>query len=139
MVHVSYPYEFPYPYDLNGRRFPVLKIEVCAFNQPPQPVAVDACLDSGAELSLFEGWIASEIGLVLLEGTPKIYSPAAGPGVNARMHRIRLSNASLGAFEMEIGFSVDDIRRNLLGRDFFNLIQLGFREHQQTFHILPAP
>jgi hypothetical protein len=38
-----------------------------------------------------------------------------------------------------VGFSSGEIHRNLLGRDFFNLAQIGFRERHLTFFITPSP
>ena len=31
------------------------------------------------------------------------------------------------------------IKRNLLGRDFFNLLQIGFRERRQVFYVSLEP
>jgi hypothetical protein len=45
----------------------------------------------------------------------------------------------LGSFTLEVGFSSTDIHRNLLGRDFFNLAQIGFRERFLTLYVTPAP
>jgi len=43
------------------------------------------------------------------------------------------------SYALEIGFSENPIRRNLLGRGFFNLIQIGFRERYLTFYMTPTP
>jgi len=32
-----------------------------------------------------------------------------------------------------------EISRNLIGRDFFNLVQVGFREKYLTFYLTPTP
>ena len=37
---------------------------------------------------------------------------------------------SLGVNELMIAFSETRLTRNLLGRDFFNLFQIGFRERR---------
>jgi hypothetical protein len=34
---------------------------------------------------------------------------------------------------------LDDIQRNLLGRDFFDLVQVGFRENHSEFYVEPSP
>jgi hypothetical protein len=44
-----------------------------------------------------------------------------------------------GDFNLEIGFTDRQIRRNLLGRDFFNLVQIGFREHQLQYYLNTTP
>ena len=41
--------------------------------------------------------------------------------------------------DLDIGFSTVPLRRNLLGRDFFNLVQIGFRERQQVFYVRGEP
>jgi len=107
--------------------------------EPIQAVLVDAFLDSGAGHSLFDGGIAGGIGIDLLSGARKRYETTAGVLIDARLHRVRLSHLQLGNFELEIGFSMGAISRNLLGRDFFNLTQIGFRENQLTFLVSPTP
>lgn len=56
-----------------------------------------------------------------------------------RVHRVSLSHPTLGNFEIEIGFSTEPIRREILGRDFFSQIQIGFREKQLSYYITPEP
>ena len=65
-------------------------------------------LDSGAEVSLFDGEIA---------------------------HGIR--HEELGEHELRVGFSEQRQARNLLGRDFFNLFRIGFRERQSILLFEP--
>lgn len=64
---------------------------------------------------------------------------AAGFSIDTIVHPIRLSHPDLGDFNLEIGFSTVPLRRNLLGRDFFNLVQIGFRERQQVFYVKTEP
>ena len=45
----------------------------------------------------------------------------------------------LGRFTLDAAISTVPIRRNLLGRDFFQHIQLGLREYHQSFFIAPTP
>lgn len=112
---------------------------ICNAGDPAQAVGIDAFIDSGAEGSLFQGWIPESIGLALLDGERKRYAPVHGVPLEARLHRVTLSHTELGSFELELGFCTVEISRNLLGRDFLNLIQVGFRENQQTFFISPTP
>ncbi len=105
----------------------------------PLAVTVDAYLDSGARYSLFDGSILEVIGLRLLEGVRRDYFPVSGGPIEGRLHRVRLIHQSLGTFDLEIGFSTGPINRNVLGRDFFDVIQLGFREHRLTFYVEPTP
>lgn len=62
-----------------------------------------------------------------------------GQRLEARSHRVQLRHESLGDFELEIGFSTGHISRNVLGRDFLNLVQVGFRENQLAFYMTPKP
>jgi hypothetical protein len=102
-------------------------------------IDIDAVLDSGTALSLFDGSLATAIGLNILNGVRRSYQPTRGQSIDGYLHRVRLSHEELGNFDMQIGFSIDQISRNLLGRDFFDQIQIGFREHQTSFFITPSP
>ncbi len=66
-------------------------------------------------------------------------NPAAGFAISARIHRLKLSHPQLGSFTLDAAISTVPIHRNLLGRDFFQHIQLGFREFHQTFLVTSAP
>ena len=79
------------------------------------------------------------LGLNLYSGPRKVYGSTAGESIEGRLHKVRLSHPDLGDFDLEIGFSTGVIRRNLLGRDFFNLIQIGFRERYHTYYLTPSP
>lgn len=125
--------------DLGDGLVPILQVGLQALNAATEPVEVDAYLDSGAFASLFDGSYLLGIGLNLLGGRRRVYSTTGGHHIEARVHRIRLFHEELGNFELEVGFSMGDIRRNLLGRDFFNLIHLGFRERHSKFFITATP
>lgn len=139
MLTVRYDLEFPYPYDLNGERFPRLTFRLTNPENPGQSVDVDAYLDSGAQRSLFDGGIGRAVGIDLLTGDQKQYESATGSSIAGRLHRVRLEHPDLGSFDLEVGFSSSRIKRNLLGRDFFNLVQIGFRERRLAFYVTPEP
>ncbi len=134
MSTVIYPFGFAYRFIERGL-FPALQITVESRVGISQSIVVDAFLDSGAEASLFQGWIAQAIGIDLFTGTRRTYASTSGNALEARMHPLKLSHADLGSFDLTVGLSTSEITRNLLGRDFFNLIQIGFRENQQIFFI----
>lgn len=100
---------------------------------------IDVCLDTGAGLSLIDGQIALSLGLDLYAGTAIPLSTATGMRFEARLHRVVLQHETLGRFEFEVGFTTSDLYRNLLGRDFMNFVQVGFRENQLTFYVTPKP
>jgi hypothetical protein len=101
---------------------------------------VQAHLDSGTEKSLFDGQIGKAIGLDPGDGEVLYYRSSTGASLVARLHRVRLAHDQLGAHSLTIGFSEGRIARNLLGRDFFDLFQIGFREHHSKilFSLEPA-
>lgn len=137
MPVVSYTHQFNYLYGTNQRPFPGLVLQILGPGQ--LALETDAFLDSGTERSLFDGWIATALGIDLLSGRQILYRSTAGREVEGRLHQVQLLHPDLGRFRMEVGFSTEPIRRNLLGRDFFNLIQIGFQERHFTFYITPTP
>ncbi len=137
MATVQYAYEVAYTYDpLTGDPFPILPLQVANPHAPGQALDANAYLDSGAQRSLFDGWIATALGLDLLSGRELRYVSLAGIGLTARLHQVRLIHPNLGSVELEVGFSTTPISRNLLGRDFFNFFQIGFHERYLTFYLL---
>jgi hypothetical protein len=138
---VTYGSDFGYSYDADGKLCPLLKILVSSLTAASPAVAVDieASVDSGAERSLFNGRIGLALGLDVLRGPEVTFATMAGGLLAAKLHPVRLSHADLGTFELEVGFSTGEIPRNVLGRDFFDLVQIGFREHHLTFFVTPTP
>lgn len=139
MITVNYTALFGYLYAERHDRFPGLPVQVQNPNSPDQAVDVQAHLDSGAEFSLFDGWIAGAIGVDLLDGPVRRYAATRGEPFEARVHRVVLFHPDLGVFPLAIGFSAEEIRRNLLGRDFLNFIQIGFRERHLEFYVAAVP
>jgi hypothetical protein len=117
----------------------MIQVQLAKPADPATAIEVDAYLDSGAGKSLFDGQIARAIGLDLNKGRPQSYSSTAGYSVNARLHQAIISHPDLGQHSLEVGFSDQEIRRNLLGRDFFALMQIGFREMLFTFYVTASP
>lgn len=139
MVAVNYEYQFGYPSDLRGRRFPRLTLRMTSPRDSELSLDVDAYLDSGAERSLFDGSIARALGVDLLRGETITYASTAGVGLHAVLHKVHLHHEDLGRFNLEVVFSTVPISRNLLGRDFFDHVQIGFREHHSSFLITATP
>jgi hypothetical protein len=136
---VSYDHEFPYPYDDSGESYPFLQVQLINPTDPSRTVEVDAHVDSGCGRSLFNGELAAAIGLQFMNGQAYKYSSTSGNGLSARLHQVTVSHPELGRFQLEVGFSEKRIWRNLLGRDFFALIQIGFRERHSTFYVTAMP
>jgi hypothetical protein len=138
-ITVDYEYEYLYRYVDQDNRYPLLQIQLVNMSDPKRAFEVDAYLDSGAARSLFDGQLASAIGLDLMAGEQKRYSSTAGSIVWARLHKVRFEHPDLGSFQLEAGFSEAGVIRNLLGRDFFALVQIGFREKHSTFYLTSSP
>ena len=117
----------------------MLQIEIVNPIDPAQRVDVDAYLDTGASRSVFFGWIPAAIGLALLDGQPITYVNNMGHEQEGRGLNVLVGHPDLGQFPLDIGFAMWDAPRSLLGRDFLNLVQVGFRERQQAFYIEPSP
>ncbi len=135
MPVVTYEHQFDYAYDPDGSRFPRLDFQMARAGRPAVTVDVDAHLDSGTERSLFNGKLAAVLDIDLLRGPKLVYQSASGSHLVATLHWIELDHPDLGSFQLEVGFSSTEIQRNLLGRDFFNLLQIGFHENHLTLYL----
>ena len=139
MVTISYEHEFEYTCDEYGKWVPRLTFRASTPEDQEIALDVEAYLDLGAERSLFNGEVGVALGIDVLTGKPITYQSAIGGHLSATIHPVRLVHDDLGAFDLEVGFTSSEIRRNLLGRDFFNLIQIGIREHHLSFYVTPVP
>ena len=139
MAIVSYSHRFGYGYDEGGERYPLLGFRVSNPENPALAADVDAAVDSGAERSLVDGQVGALLGFDVLGGPKLTFETMAGSYLPATLHKVQLAHADLGTFELEIAFSTTEIQRNLLGRDFFDLVQIGFREHHLEFFVTPKP
>ena len=99
------------------------------------PIEIRAALDSGAEYSLFDGALAPLIGLDLFAGERFVFSFANGLSLEARIFPVEVSHADLGSFNLPARFSTGPLRRNILGRDFFDLLLVGFDEHRSEVYL----
>jgi hypothetical protein len=139
VVTVDYKHQIEYAYDRSGKRFPQLSFRISSTSDLKRAMDVNTYLDSGSERSLFNGWIGSVLGIDILSGPRMTFESAAGSYLTTTIHPVRLVHDDMGTFEIEVGFSTSEISRNLLGRDFFDLVQIGFREHQLCFFVTPEP
>ena len=138
MVTVIYQHECNYR-DLGTGEVPVLALSISLLGSPQNTIDVDAYLDSGTGISLFNGFIISSLGGELLNDSRRPYRSTTGVEIFGYLHRVRLAVPEVGNFELEVGFSDREIQRNLLGRDFFNLVQIGFRERRLQYYLNTTP
>ncbi|MDQ3776495.1 MAG: retroviral-like aspartic protease family protein [Pseudomonadota bacterium] len=139
MVTVDYHHEIPYDRDVNGRHYPRLTLRLANLGDPEQAIDLDAYLDSGAERSLFDGTLALALGIDLLAGQVFRLQSTTGHALPARLHTVHIAHALLGSFAIEVAFSAGPIGRNLLGRDFFSRVQVGFRESRRALYVTALP
>lgn len=136
---ITYDHRFAYAHDPDGEQYPRLSFQLATTSEPKLALDVDAHLDCGAGRSLFNGRLGSALGLDILSGSEITFQATTGALLVARVHPMRLTHPDLGSFDLDIAFSSSDIHRNLLGRDFFNLVQIGFRERHMMFYMTPNP
>ncbi len=139
VVAVAYEHQIEYAHDPDGNRFPRLGFQVARPEEPAVTVDVNAYLDSGAQRSLISGRIGVALGIDVMSGPQFVCESTTGSRLVTTLHPVRLTHPDLGSFDLKVAFSTSDIHRNLLGRDFFNLVQVGFREHHLTFYVTPTP
>jgi hypothetical protein len=138
VVRVDYQYSSNYRQFESGS-FPVLQVRITRQDDPELGVDADVYLDSGAERSLFNGQLLAALEIDLINDKPKPYGSTIGNSITGYLHDVRLTVPDVGDFSLAIGFSEVQITRNLLGRDFFNLVQIGFREHQLQYYLNTNP
>jgi hypothetical protein len=135
---ILYQLRVPYLRRANGSMFPGLVAKLQNPGNSSASVEAVAELDSGAEYSLYDGLLASTIGLDLLNGKEFVFGLADGSSFSARILPVVIVEDSLGRFPLGLRFSIGPIRRNILGRDFFDLVQIGFREHHSEVYLTPS-
>lgn len=136
MPAVDYSLELPYRTDEStGRRYPGLALSIRNPHDSDLSLDIEASLDSGAELSLFDGRLLRALGLSLESGPKILLGFVSGSGLPAYVHRIVLEHEALGLFTLRAGFSQQPIHRNILGRDFFDAIQVGFFEYASVVYL----
>lgn len=138
MVAVEYQHSFNYRQFASGSS-PVLQVRIARQDNHEFGIDTDVYLDSGAERSLFNGDLLAALEIDLINDRAKSYGSTIGSSVTAYLHQVQLIVPNVGDFSLEIGFSNVEIRRNLLGRDFFNLVQIGFRERRFQYYLSPTP
>ncbi len=137
MPTVAYERELDYLRDRRtGSSFPGLWLVVRGL-RGQNALEIQAHLDSGTERTLLDGQVGKAIGLDLHTGGVIHFRSATGALLTARLHPVVLAHDDLGERELTVAFSEASLARNLLGRDYFNLFQIGFRERQ--FKILVTP
>jgi predicted aspartyl protease len=131
---VSYSIEFE-------RTFPYYQGAPAAYVRligPGGEREVLALVDSGSQYCLFSGSRTLGIGIHLLEGRPIVLSSLGGQ-VQGYLHWIEIEIQGF-RFDVEAIFSLNPIRREILGRHtLFEQVTWGLRESQQEIYFSPKP
>ena len=136
LVHVTYRLTLRYrPFPPRSVSAPVVAVRISAGHGALDTLAL---LDSGAEFSLFDGVHADALGLRLQDGQPMSFWGLAGGQVLAYIHDVKLEIENY-RFHCPVAFSESHLGRNVIGRNFFDLVQVGFREHQGEIYLDPSP
>jgi hypothetical protein len=138
LVLVDYQHSFNYRQFASGS-FPVVQVRITRQDDPEIGIDTDAYLDSGASRSLFNGRLLAALEIEVVNGSAVPYSTTDGRSITGYLHDVRLRIPDVCDFNLAIGFTETDIVRNLLGRDFFNLVQIGFRERQLQYYLNTTP
>ena len=129
--NVEYEIDKDYTYMSNGNLAPQLIVRISSQNG--EPVEFAAVVDTGAEFSVFKADYLQSLGLNYIDGE-KINVSSACNTFPVYKHKIILSVLDKINFEVIVGFS-DATRRDLLGRDFLDMVQFGMREHHRQFFL----
>lgn len=137
-VDISFGHAVDYWNDeVRGARGPALRLELSSPFDTDGAIDITAHLDSGATDTIFQGDLASLIGLNLLDGEHKPFVTSTGYPMDAKVHRVRVAHSMLGEHEMDVAFAMGQLSRNLLGLDFFKLYKVCFREYHQRLFFDP--
>lgn len=141
MIQINYEHEFTYLLsdDEEPSSFPGLLVQLRNPGDPELAIDLQCHVDTGAEYSVLGGAIATALGFDLLAGVPLNLLATTGAAHEARLHPVVISHDVLGDFPLAVAFLLGEVRRNLLGRDFLNLVQIGFQENSQRLLITPQP
>ncbi len=74
-----------------------------------------------------------------MAGKHFVFGLMNGSSLDARTLPVVLAHRDLGEFSIDLRFSMNPLQRNLLGRDFFNLVQIGFRERFLETYLTATP
>ena len=116
---------------------PALMVALANPVRPGRFIDALAYLDTGAQRTVFDGEFAEGLGIDILRGKKVLMSATHGSSIGTREHHVTLSHPACGTLSLTICFSEEQIHRNLLGRDFLGLLQIGLRHYDQMFFVSP--
>jgi hypothetical protein len=137
---IDYNFEYPYrPMGPDGLHFPVLQVGLENPNDSERQVDTFVYVDSGSRITVLDGEIAQDIGINFTEGEEQQLGSIAGGSIQGWLNNINLHLEGFPPVLLRVAF-VDPsfkIRRQLLGRDFFYHVQIGFWEYARLLYLSP--
>ena len=126
--------EFPY-FTKDGQRFPIIEVGLC---NGKKQIILNALIDSGASLSVFQPEVGTYLGINIEKGK-KIYLSGIGGRILGYIHTVVLTIGST-SFPCKIVFSPEfTVSLNLLGRDnFFDPFIISFLEARKKLILRSA-
>lgn len=149
MIDGQLPYDFSFDYardPLDARVLPRLRVAVRYFPNQERPLAVSPVLDTGAEMSVFDGVFALAAGWTYgdiverAHATELIYGVSAGPPVRGYVHHVECLLGSAARFaDLRLRVLItppDSIVYPILGRDdFFRQVDVTFAEFERRLYL----
>lgn len=137
MPVVDYPLTYAYTLLNGGIIAPILPVRLIS-TDGLRHQDTTALVDSGADVSVFHAVFARAISIDIEAGREETATGVSGD-ISIYYHRVQIQ-VDTEIYDLEVGFT-DDLHtpENLLGRDWFNQIQLGFRENLREFYLRLEP
>lgn len=95
---------------------------------------IQAKIDSGAEYTLFKGWVLQLLDVELMDGESRKFQSLVGESFTGWKHEVKLLLTNDLQITMNVYFS-DANRRNVIGRDFFDSFRIGFDQINELFYL----
>ncbi len=137
MFRLDFDWEFNYkPLAIStGKNLPIIIPVLKSTSKSIREIDVPAIVDTGSELTVFQGQYANSVGIVINKGVPDRIT-AFGGWYNVYIHKVILIIQG-HEFLTEVCFPDQQILRNILGRSFLSLVKLGVDEKYQLFYMSP--
>jgi len=144
---LAFDFAFEYARDpLHTRILPRLRVAVRFFSDQEWPLSVAAVLDTGAEMSVFDGALALEAGWTYgdiverAQATELIYGISPGRPIRGYVHEIECQFGNSARFaDMRLRVLItppDNVAYPILGRlDFFQQVDVTFVEFERRLYL----
>lgn len=107
---------------------------------PHDGTSIDVLLhvDTGAQRSFLDGSLLAAIGLEPKE-QELTFQTVSGESLGAQVHECLLGDEIIGLFSLPVCFSVNRLRRNLVGRDFLERVEMCLIQNLSELYLGLVP